>query len=107
MPDPRGLQADVVPEEAGCRLRLSGEFDLGSVPAFLEAAGRTFDFREVVLDLGDLTFIDSVALREIVDLATVTRRDGRAFRVTGTQPAVRRVVAISGLDEVLGIADAP
>jgi anti-anti-sigma factor len=85
-------------------MRLSGEFDLSGCEAF-EAALERFDsrFAEIVIDLRELSFIDSSALRSL--LCAKTNADEKGLRLSVALPAdghVRRVFELTGTDRVLG-----
>lgn len=56
------------------------------------AAGR----RHVVLDLAGVDFTSSTGLRMILAAAKEARRQGGDLRLSGMQPAVARVLSISG-----------
>jgi anti-anti-sigma factor len=55
----------------------------------------------VVLDLAAVTFIDSTGLSALMDAHFESRRDGWDFSVRSPSAAVRRVVELSGMHEVL------
>jgi anti-anti-sigma factor len=56
----------------------------------------------VVLDLAEVTFMDSTGLTALMDARTESDRDGWDFSVRRPSAAVRRVVELAGLDHVLG-----
>jgi anti-anti-sigma factor len=56
----------------------------------------------VVLDLAEVTFIDSTGLSALMDAHFESRRDGWEFSVRSASAAVRRVVELAGMHEVLG-----
>ncbi|MFL5844401.1 MAG: STAS domain-containing protein [Solirubrobacteraceae bacterium] len=88
-----------------------GELDLATAPELEDkvlSAVRTAD-RSVVLDLRELTFMDSTGVRTIVaahQLAGETGGDLRVVRPPRDSP-VSRVIEISGIDEALGLVDEP
>ena len=88
-----------------------GELDLATAPELEEqvlAALRDGE-DEVVLDLRELTFMDSTGVRTIVAAHQVSEQSGRGLRVVRPprDSAVSRVIEISGIDEALGLVDAP
>jgi anti-anti-sigma factor len=86
-------------------VRLSGELDLASGEE-LEAAVRERENAEhVILDLESLGFIDSAGLRVIYELWAESRNDGFNLAIVGAQGPVRRVMSLTGLDEILPLAD--
>ena len=91
------------------RLALSGEFDLSSA-ALVEDVLKDLESEEpdlLVLDLRELTFMDSTGLRVMVS-ADARARDGsrRLAIVQGPEP-VHRVFRITGLDDHLEIFESP
>jgi anti-anti-sigma factor len=72
-------------EDAVVRLRLFGELDLATVP-LLESELAKATREAIVLDLGELTFIDVAGLRAVLqDLSLVdgSRPVRRLFELTG------------------------
>ena len=56
----------------------------------------------VVLDLGEVTFVDSTGLSALMDAHFEAERAGCAFSIRRPSKAVRRVVALAGVERVLG-----
>jgi anti-sigma B factor antagonist len=83
-------------------VRLGGELDL-STSAELQSTLSEFDRGggPVVIDLTDVTFLDSSTLRVLVQLRLrLADHDGRAeLRLAISRPAIRRVFDVSGLAE--------
>ncbi len=85
-------------------LRLTGELDMASAPDLLTridgliAAG---DHR-VLVDLTRLSFCDSAGLNAFIRGDRRCARDGGWLRLTGAHGHVARVIALSGLTDVLG-----
>jgi anti-sigma B factor antagonist len=81
---------------------LVGDFDLSGVERFVEATSETLDDDDpVVLDLSELTFIDSSGLHAIVTLAE--RVGGRGFVLRNPRGTVARVFSIVRLEDIPGI----
>jgi anti-sigma B factor antagonist len=91
-------------------IHLAGEFD-----AVLAAARRAelMDVCDrsagsvVVLDLTEVTFIDSTGLGLLIGLARRMRDGGGGVRLRGCRRSVRRVLTLSGLDAVLMLDEPP
>jgi anti-sigma B factor antagonist len=88
-----------------------GELDLATAPEMEEqvlAAVREGG-RKVVVDLRELTFMDSTGVRAIVAAHQVAEESGSDLRVVrpARESAVSRVIEISGIDEALGLVDEP
>ena len=82
-------------------LWLAGEFDLAAIDAFEAAVGVVLDAqRDLVLDLSELTFLDSTGIRAF--LVVAGQVSGGVILRRPTQ-AVRRVLGLVGIDGHLGI----
>ncbi|MEU6078295.1 STAS domain-containing protein [Micromonospora sp. NPDC047074] len=89
-------------------LRPAGEVDMANsaeLEATLTEALHRPGVREVVVDLADVRFLDSSGVRVLVRGAAVGRERDVTMRVTGPQPGVARVLRITGVGALLGLAD--
>lgn len=88
-----------------------GELDLATAPELEELVLATLrdGERQVVLDLRELTFMDSTGVRTIVAAHHVAEETGHDLRLVrpSCESAVFRVIEISGIDEALGLVDEP
>jgi anti-anti-sigma factor len=75
---------------------LAGELDALTAPR-LQAALREFSGEHVTLDLSDVTFMDSTAIRVLVAAHKKTFLSGGSIVLQGVQPASRKVMEITGL----------
>jgi anti-sigma B factor antagonist len=57
---------------------------------------------QVVVDLTDVPFMDSSGLGALVSGWQLTRDDG-GFRIAGANPVVRRVLSITGMEDVFAL----
>jgi anti-anti-sigma factor len=84
-------------------LVLSGELDLASRPLF-DKALRCVEQRRIsalVLDLGELTFMDSTGLHGVLIAKSLCARHGCEFVVTRGPSQVQRLFELSGfIDEL-------
>ncbi|MBB2986315.1 STAS domain-containing protein [Terracoccus luteus] len=86
-------------------VRLGGEIDVYTAPLVREkldeqiTAGRT----DLVVDLTDVTFLDSTGLGVLVGRLKLTRTMGGSMRLVGTDDRVLKVFAITGLDKVFEV----
>jgi anti-anti-sigma factor len=84
-------------------LVVHGELDIATAPELnrlltrLRARGHS-----VTLDLAEVTFIDSTGLSALMDAHFESERNGWEFAVRSPSAAVRRVVDLAGMGEVLG-----
>jgi anti-anti-sigma factor len=90
------------------RVQLSGEMDLsviGSVDREMSRAEEG-DATRIVLDLGELEFLDASGVRLLLHLNERSERNGRRLRITGADhPQVRRVFDLTGAGDVLPFLD--
>lgn len=89
-------------ESHAIRLQISGELDLavsGRLQDHIDSVARAGE--TVVLDLSELTFVDSSGVNVLVTAFKQARRDGWELRVERrmTRP-VERVITMMGLDAV-------
>lgn len=81
-------------------VHLSGELDMAVVDQF-DRALASVDGQQLVLDLSDLTFLDSMGIRAILRSATVNGHQGVLLR--NPRPNVRRVLSVAGVNEAMGV----
>ena len=87
-------------------VRLQGELDLYNAPDVRSAllAACADEPERVVVDLGDVEFVDSTALGVFVEARTKLT-DGRAFMLAAPGLETRRALEVSGLDRHFAIHD--
>lgn len=86
---------------------LIGELDLATadpVQAELERVEAT-DAAAIVLDLSDLTFMDSTGVRLLVNAQSRSRADSNRLTLLRGRAAVQRVLELTGVDALLPFAD--
>jgi anti-anti-sigma factor len=99
--DPAHLEVAVAPEPGRTVLRLRGEVDVSSVDLLLEALAEAHgtEHRRVVVDLGEVTFID---LRGMTALYTAGN-DGLSISLRSPSRLTRRVIELADMGHVLPI----
>jgi len=89
-------------------VRLSGEFDMAGCDEF-DAVVRMLGadgLRKIVVDLAELTFIDSSGIRSLLDSKRRADAQGVDLVVRGPENGqVRQVLELTGVDHVLDGAD--
>jgi anti-sigma B factor antagonist len=101
-----GLRLDEEPlGPAGVVVTATGELDIATAPLVRDRLIAAIDAgkRDVVLDLGPVTFMDSVALGALVRGAKRLRSHGGTCVVVADDPRILRVFQITGLDRMFGI----
>jgi anti-sigma B factor antagonist len=93
------FRCEVEPDRVAVRVRPVGELDLATVPlvetelAELWAVG----FTRFVVDLREVTFLDSTGLRLLWSWHQRSSADGIGFAVIPGPPAVQRVLELAGV----------
>jgi anti-sigma B factor antagonist len=84
---------------------LEGEIDIYSAPQFKEVLlnGIEGGARRVIVDLSDVTFIDSTALGVLVSGAKRVRPRNGNLDIVCTDENIIRIFEITGLDRIFGI----
>lgn len=109
--DVPSFELDVESGDAQVTFIPRGELDLATAPELEErvlGAVREAE-RTVVLDLRELTFMDSTGVRTIISAHHTAEETGADLRVVRPPrgSSVARVIEISGIDEALGLVDEP
>jgi anti-anti-sigma factor len=84
-----------------------GEIDVATVDIVEQRMRelRVAGFDRIVLDLRDVTFMDSTGLRLILAWDDEARRDGLGFGLVRGRDAVQRLFDLSGVGERLTFVD--
>lgn len=102
-----GLQIDVSHLDGHAVLAIQGEIDLATAPAFGAAMEQALqDVPMVVLDFAGVTFMDSSGLNVLVSAAGRGSRSD-AVLVRNAPVSIRRLLSITGLDEVIRLEGDP
>lgn len=102
-PAPEIFEAHIAREGETSTLVLEGEFDLSAVDVvrakFAEACGEAPS--RIVIDLSELTFIDSTGISFLLAAAKEDEGNRLSF-IASSAPAVQRVFAITGVGGLFG-----
>ena len=87
-------------------LSLAGELDLADAPALRDALRGAVERspRRLVVDLAEVTFIDSTALGVLIE-ARSRLSDRNGFRLAAPGLETRRALEVSGLDRHFSVFD--
>jgi anti-sigma B factor antagonist len=88
-------------------LELSGEVDLATSGRFREhvEAARQRGTTSVVVDMSEVSFVDSTMLRELLKAHNELAAAGGRFVLAGAQEAVLRLLDLTGTREVFELAE--
>jgi anti-sigma B factor antagonist len=89
------------------RVRVEGEVDLSVAATFSTQLAEhcVAPGRPVVLDLSALDYADTSALRALVAVTAQARAEQQSLTIASASRPLRRVIELTGLDDVLVIAD--
>ena len=91
-------------------VRPAGDLDLDTVHRVESALAELRDegYRQLVLDLRELTFMDSTGLRLVIRWHTAAQEDDAlSFAVVPGPEVVQRVFRLTGMDAHLVVAEPP
>lgn len=108
MPIP-SFDLKVVQSDRTTRIAPSGELDIATTPEFEQAIAEatTQPGAKLVLDLRELTFMDSTGLRALAQTNARADEAGFALSIVRGPLQIERVLEISGLARLLPLVDAP
>ena len=103
------LHVDRTGNRQGTTVRLSGELDASTVGALFDSVEPARSAARLVLDLTDLSFVDSSGLGAFVAIGERRRALGSEVEIVNAQDSVQRLFEIVGFDRVAGVhvLDAP
>lgn len=104
-PPPPAFTCRVRAEPAAALLTPAGELDLETAPMLdgdLRAL-RDLGFETIVIDLRELTFIDTAGLQLLLRWAAAAARRGREFRLIPGADRVQLVLRLTGVLASLGL----
>lgn len=94
----------LVVETAGNRVMVRGELDAATIASLRAAVEYVPGTVEV--DLSDVDFADSSALRAFIELHQGREAVGQRIWFVNSSPGVRRVIELAALDRYLHVRDA-
>jgi anti-sigma B factor antagonist len=102
-PEPGVLSIEATRDRSGVHLSLTGEFDMAGTERFWAFVNEALaaDPKAVTIDAGGLEFIDSSGLQALLHARDAANEAGVAFRVSDPSPAVRRILALFGVEDLL------
>jgi anti-sigma B factor antagonist len=98
------VEVEQLPEEQ-VLVVVSGEIDLYTAPQLKEAldAGLEAGARGLVVDLTEVTFVDSTALGVLIGAAKRLHAADGSLAIVCPNVKVRHIFQVTGLDRVLGV----
>lgn len=96
------MRVEIVGEETV--VSVSGEIDIATVGQVRDALA-SLGTRDVVVDLADVSFMDTSALRLLVEQQRAAEETGASFAIARPHTLVRHLLDIAGLTDRLVIRD--
>jgi anti-sigma B factor antagonist len=102
---PTTLELTVSEHDGETLVRAAGELDVNTAPELREQLARLIaeDTRRIVVDLSDVSFVDSTALSVLVSALKRLRQADGDLELASPNPSVRRVFEITGLTRLFTI----
>jgi anti-sigma B factor antagonist len=90
-----------VSADGNATVQVRGELDIATADQAYAYLRDVMDHQDgsVIMDLADLTFCDAAGLGVLARMARHARRTGRSLKLTAAQPALLRIMRITGMDE--------
>jgi anti-anti-sigma factor len=106
VPD-QGLNVATDEREGVYRIALRGELDVSTVPRFNSALSdaRVRSCHKLVVDLSELTFMDSTGLSAVLVAEMHARTRGQGFAVVRGPRHVQELFRLTGVDHFLEVVD--
>jgi anti-sigma B factor antagonist len=105
---PGPLTITVEPLEEARLIRVTGELDLSTTPTLGRELHSARDQGvTAVLDLSEVTFIDSTGLQLLLEASGLSAANGWAFFIARPSAAVQRLVEVSGTAGLLPLVEPP
>jgi anti-sigma B factor antagonist len=85
-------------------MALSGELDMSTAPILREELAQVEHSGPpaIVIDLRDVTFIDSSGLKEFLEAKSRAQSNGHRLLMSGANPQARRLFELTGTQSLLG-----
>ena len=89
-------------------VRLNGELDMASVQIFKDKVIPALDKKKLnflLLNLKNVSFIDSTGLGAILGRYRILARKGGGILLVGLKPQVKRIFSLSGMLKIMNVYD--
>jgi anti-sigma B factor antagonist len=106
---PPPFRCAVVEEDRTVVVEVEGEIDIATTKQVRRTIEQLVDDgrRAVIVDMSRVAFVDSAGIADLIRASGAAGRRGVEFVVRSPSRAVRRMLEITGLDQLLVIRDEP
>jgi len=95
------MKHELIKKQGAAVVLFKGEIDLESSPAAREVLLQCFDKKQnVVVDLSEVTYIDSSGVASLVEALQASKKNGSRFSLAAVSEPTRRVLELARLDKV-------
>ena len=101
------FRVEVRNEDRAVVFAVQGELDLASSPTLEQEIDRVGDVDLLIVDLRELRFMDSTGLHALVKANNRSADAGRRFAVVNGGAQIQRLLSLTGVGELLVVADSP
>ena len=106
---PQEFGVEVTRDDRVSTVRVRGEIDLAAAERLEQALQSVQDEPSeiTILDLREVTFLDSTGLRTITSADARARKDGHELRIVRGSDQVQKLLHVTGMDKILPLVDDP
>jgi anti-sigma B factor antagonist len=100
------MRHDIQEKQGACVISFTGEVDLESSPEAREILLKCFGKTgRVLVDLSEVTYIDSSGVASLVEALQASKKAGSRFALAAVSEPTRRVLELARLDKVFTMYD--
>jgi len=100
------MEHEITEKSGTCVVVFKGEVDLESSPAAREILLKCFENTgKVIVDLSEVTYIDSSGVASLVEALQAAKKNGSQFALAASSEPTRRVLELARLDKVFTMYD--
>ena len=88
---------------------IRGEIDIYSIEKFRDSIEEKIKTQasEIILDCSELSYMDSTGMGVLIELRNKTKELGQKIIMMNPRPNIRKLLALTGVDEIIEIVDNP
>jgi len=100
------MKHEILEKQDASVIVFKGEIDLESSPAAREILLKFFNHTgNVIVDLSEVTYIDSSGVASLVEALQAAKKNGSQFALAAVSEPTRRVLELARLDKVFTLYD--
>ena len=100
------MEYEITDKSGACVVTFKGEVDLESSPAAREVLLKCLENTgKVIVDLSEVTYIDSSGVASLVEALQAAKKNGSQFALAASSEPTRRVLELARLDKVFTMYD--